>query len=310
MKTWFSRYGFFFPVGLLLVLLPYITPYRSLASEMLIFAIFALGYDIVLGYTGLLSFGHAMFFGIGSYGTALVLMKLIPSLFAGLLVSTTLALAAAYFVGFLSIKRRGIYFVMITLAFCQMLYFTAFKWTGLTGGDSGLHGVPRTSLGPLDLNSEITFYFFILLMFSLAVLLAVRIVNSPFGRVVRCLKDNEDRARSIGYDTYRFKLIAFLISAFFSSLAGGLYAVHLNFVPLDTLSIHTSGDVVIMALVGGIGTLYGPIFGAMAIIYLKNLLSNWIGNWNLIMGLIFIGSVLTMRQGLLPFLKERLRKNT
>ena len=310
MKTWFSRYGFVLPVGLLLGLLPFLTPYRSLASEMLIFAIFALGYDIVLGYTGLLSFGHAMFFGIGAYGTALVLLKLIPSLFAGLVVSTTVALAVAYFVGFLSIKRRGIYFVMITLAFCQMLYFIAFKWTGLTGGDSGLHGVPRTSLGPLDLNNEVTFYFFILLLFSLSVLLAVRVVNSPFGRVVKCLKDNEDRARSIGYDTYRFKLLAFMISAFFSSLAGGLYAVHLNFVPLDTLSIHTSGDVVIMALVGGIGTLYGPIFGAMALVYLKNLLSNWLGNWNLIMGLIFIVSVLTMRQGLLPFLKEKLRKNT
>jgi len=310
MKTWFSRYWFVLPVGLLLGLLPFLTPYRSLASEMLIFAIFALGYDIVLGYTGLLSFGHAMFFGIGAYGTALVLLKLIPSLFAGLVVSTTVALAVAYFVGFLSIKRRGIYFVMITLAFCQMLYFIAFKWTGLTGGDSGLHGVPRTSLGPLDLNNEVTFYFFILLLFSLSVLLAVRVVNSPFGRVVKCLKDNEDRARSIGYDTYRFKLLAFMISAFFSSLAGGLYAVHLNFVPLDTLSIHTSGDVVIMALVGGIGTLYGPIFGAMALVYLKNLLSNWLGNWNLIMGLIFIVSVLTMRQGLLPFLKEKLRKNT
>jgi len=309
MKTWFSRYWFVLPVGILLGLLPFLTPYRSLASEMLIFAIFALGYDIVLGYTGLLSFGHAMFFGIGAYGTALVLLKLIPSLFAGLVVSTTVALAVAYFVGFLSIKRRGIYFVMITLAFCQMLYFIAFKWTGLTGGDSGLHGVPRTSLGPLDLNNEVTFYFFILLLFSLSVLLAVRVVNSPFGRVVKCLKDNEDRARSIGYDTYRFKLLAFMISAFFSSLAGGLYAVHLNFVPLDTLSIHTSGDVVIMALVGGIGTLYGPIFGAMALVYLKNLLSNWLGNWNLIMGIIFIVSVLTMRQGLLPFLKEKLRKN-
>jgi branched-chain amino acid transport system permease protein len=277
---------------------------------MLIFAIFALGFDIVFGYTGLLSFGHAMFFGIGAYGTALVLIKLIPSLFAGLLVSAIIAQAVAFIVGFLSIKRRGIYFVMITLAFCQMLYFIAFKWTGLTGGDSGLHGVPRTSFGPFDLNNEITFYFFILLVFFLSVLLAVRIVNSPFGRVLKCLKDNEDRARSIGYDTNRFKLISFMISAFFSSLAGGLYAVHLNFVPLDTLSIHTSGDVVIMALVGGIGTLYGPIFGAMAIIYLKNILSNWLGNWNLIMGIIFIVSVLTVRQGILPALKGRLRKKT
>lgn len=308
MKSVLSRYWFVYPLFALFIILPFVTPYRSLASEMLIFAIFALGFDILFGYTGLLSFGHAMFFGIGAYGTALVLIKLVPSLFIGLVISIVLAQCIALIIGFLSIKRRGIYFVMITLAFCQMLYFIAFKWTSLTGGDSGLHGVPRTSFGPFNLDSEIIFYFFILLMFFLSVLLAIRIVNSPFGKVLKCLKDNEDRAKSIGYDTYKFKLISFMISAFFSSLAGGLYAIHLNFVPLDTLSIHTSGDVVIMALVGGIGTLYGPIFGAMAIVYLKNLLSNWLGNWNLIMGIIFIVSVLTVRQGILPALKEKFQK--
>jgi len=307
-KDWFSKYWFIFPASLFLLLLPFITPYRSLASEMLIFAIFALGYDIIFGYTGLLSFGHAMFFGIGAYGTALVLIKLVPSLFVALIISILIAQLVAFLVGLLSIKRRGIYFVMLTLAFCQMFYFIAFKWTNLTGGDSGLHGVPRTSWGFFDLNNELTFYFFILCIFALSVLFAIRIVTSPFGRVLKCLKDNEDRARSIGYDVYKFKLISFMISAFFGSLAGGLYAIHLNFVPLETLSIHTSGDVVIMALVGGIGTLYGPIFGAMALVYLKNLLSNWLGYWNLIIGIIFIVSVLTVRQGFLPFLKEKLRK--
>lgn len=308
MKDWFSRYWFIFLAAFLLVALPFITPYRSLASEMLIFAIFALGYDIIFGYTGLLSFGHAMFFGIGAYGTALVLMKLVPSLFVAIIISTILAQLVAFVVGLLSIKRRGIYFVMLTLAFCQMFYFIAFKWTNLTGGDSGLHGVPRTSLGLFDLNNELIFYFFVLLVFACSVVLAIRIVTSPFGRVLKCLKDNEDRARSIGYDVYKFKLISFMISAFFGSLAGGLYAIHLNFVPLETLSINTSGDVVIMALVGGIGTLYGPIFGAMALVYLKNLLSNWLGYWNLIMGIIFIVSVLIVRQGFLPFLKEKFRK--
>jgi len=286
--------------------LPFLTPYRALASEMLIFAIFALGYDIIFGYTGLLSFGHAMFFGIGAYGTGLVLTRWVPSLFLGLATGIAISLPVAFVVGFLSIKRRGIYFVMVTLAFCQMLYFIAFKWTSLTGGDNGLHGVPRPVIGPLDLNSELLFYYFVLSTFVLSVLVAFRIISSPFGRVLQSLRENEDRAKSIGYNTDNFKVISFMISAFFSALAGGLYAVHLNFVPLDTLSIFTSGDVVIMALVGGIGTLYGPIFGAMLIVYLKNLLSAWMENWNLIMGLLFISSVLAFRKGVLPVLKERL----
>lgn len=286
--------------------LPFLTPYHALASEMLIFAIFALGYDIIFGYTGLLSFGHAMFFGIGAYGTGLVLTRWVPSLFLGLATGIAISLPLAFIVGFLSIRRRGIYFVMVTLAFCQMLYFIAFKWTSLTGGDNGLHGVPRPLIGPFDLNSELLFYYFVFSIFGLSVLVAFRIVNSPFGRVLQSLRENEDRAKSIGYNTNNFKVISFMTSAFFSSLAGGLYAVHLNFVPLDTLSIFTSGDVVIMALVGGIGTLYGPIFGAMLIVYLKNLLSGWMENWNLIMGLLFISSVLAFRKGILPVLKERL----
>lgn len=308
MKSSLHKWLFFGLVATLFVLLPFLTPYHSLATEMLIFAIFAVGYDIIFGYAGLLSFGHAIFFGIGAYGTGLVLVRLVPSLFLALVIAIGISLLVSSIIAFLSIRIRGIYFVMITLAFCQMFYFIAFKWKGLTGGDNGFHGVPRTSFGPINLNSEITFYFFILAIFCLSVLLAFRIVRSPFGRVLRALKENEDRARSVGYNTTRFKTIAFMISAFFASLAGGLYAVHSNFVPLDTLSINMSGDVVIMALLGGIGTLYGPILGAMLIVYLKNLLSNWIGNWNLILGAIFIISVLTMRQGVFPVIFSKLKE--
>jgi branched-chain amino acid transport system permease protein len=275
---------------------------------MLIFAIFALGFDILFGYTGLLSFGHAIFFGLGAYATGIVLVRVIPSLFVALAVGIGLSLVISYVVAFLSIQKRGIYFVMITLAFCQMFYFIGFKWTSLTGGDNGLHGVPRTSFGPVDLNSEITLYFYVLILFLLSVFIAYRIVNSPFGRVLKALKDNEDRARSVGYDTTTFKTAAFVISALFGSLAGGLYAVHSNFVPIDTLSINTSGDVVIMALLGGIGTLYGPVLGAMLVVYLKNLLSNWLGNWHLILGGIFILSVLTVRQGIFPVLFGKVRE--
>ena len=308
MKNSLHKWLFFGLMAALFLLLPFLTPYHSLATEMLIFAIFAVGYDIIFGYTGLLSFGHAIFFGMGAYGTGLVLVRLVPSLFVALVIAIGVSLLVSSIIAFLSIRVRGIYFVMITLAFCQMFYFIAFKWKGLTGGDNGFHGVPRTSFGPINLNSEITFYFFILIIFCLSVFLAFRIVRSPFGRVLRALKENEDRARSVGYNTTRFKTIAFMISAFFASLAGGLYAVHSNFVPLDTLSINMSGDVVIMALLGGIGTLYGPILGAMLIVYLKNLLSNWIGNWNLILGAIFIVSVLTMRQGIFPVIFSKLKE--
>lgn len=300
------KYIVFILLITLFFLLPFLTPYRALASEMLIFAIFAVGYDIIFGYTGLLSFGHAMFFGVGAYTMALVLMQWVPSLFVAFFAGTILSLILAFVIGFLSIRRKGIYFVMITLAFCQMLYFVALKWSSLTGGDNGLHGVQRPTIGPIDLNVEIVFYYFVLFVFVLSVIAAFRIINSPFGRVLRSLKDNEDRARSIGYNTYRFKMLSFMISAAFASLAGGLYAIHSNFVPLETLHIDTSLNVVIMTLVGGVGTLYGPIFGAMLIVILKNLLSNWLGSWNLIMGLIFIFSVLTLRKGLLPVLKEHL----
>ena len=308
MRSRLYRGSFFGLLAAFFLLLPFLTPYHSLATEMLIFAIFAVGYDIAFGYTGLLSFGHAMFFGMGAYGTGLVLLRVAPSLSLALAIAIAMSLLFSFIIAFLSIRKRGIYFVMITLGFCQMLYFIAFKWTALTGGDNGLHGIPRTSLGPVNLNSEVTFYFFILILFFFSVLLAFRIVNSPFGRVLRALKENEDRARSVGYNTTRFKTIAFMMSAFFASLAGGLYAVHSNFVPLDTISINTSGDVVIMTLLGGIGTLYGPILGAMLIVYLKNLLSNWIGNWNLILGAIFIVSVLTVRQGIFPALFSKLKE--
>ena len=299
---------FFCCIAAFLIGLPFITPTRSLATEMLIFAIFALGFDILFGYTGLLSFGHAIFFGIGAYTTGIVLVRLVPSLFLALAAAAALSLIASYVVAFLSIRKRGIYFVMITLAFCQMFYFIGFKWTDLTGGDSGFHGVPRTSFGPVDLNSETTLYYFVLVLFLLALFLAFRIVGSPFGRVLKALKENEDRARSVGYNTTAFKTIAFMISAFFASVAGGLYAVHANFVPLDVLSIETSGDVVIMALLGGIGTLYGPVLGAMMVVFLKNFLSSWVGNWNLILGGVFVVSVLTVRQGIFPVIFRKLKE--
>jgi branched-chain amino acid transport system permease protein len=292
-------------LSLLFLFLPFLTPHPSLASEMLIFALFALSWDILGGYAGLFSFGHGAYFGIGAYAVGLMSMKLQALPIMAVLGTGALASAIGAFIpGVLSVRRKGTYFVMLTLAFSQMYYFIAFKWTSLTGGEDGLHGIARRSFGPLSLDSETHFYYFVLGVFLISFLLALRIANSPFGRALQGIKNNEDRAKSIGFDTAKFRLIAFMLSAFFSGLAGGLYALHLNFVPVETLSIMTSGDVVIMALFGGIGTLYGPVFGAMFIVCLKNILGIWTDQWNLILGVLFVMSVLIFPDGVFRELKE------
>jgi len=301
-------FGFIILAGLFLLFLPFITPYKALASQMLVFAIFALGYDIAFGYTGLLSFGHAAFFGLGAYGTGLSLIHLLIPAPLAILIGVIISSLMAFPIGYLSIRRRGIYFAMVTLAFAQMIYFIAFKWRSLTGGDDGLHGVPRPPLGPINLSSEVALYYFILFFFILSVILGIRIINSPFGKTLECLRENEDRARSIGYNPTRFKLISFVISAFFAGLAGGLYTLLQNFVPLFSLSLDTSGDIVLMTLIGGMGTLYGPIMGAMALIFLKDLLSTYTNIWPLFLGLLFVVSVMTFRKGVFKELKERLLK--
>jgi branched-chain amino acid transport system permease protein len=306
----FGKYTFWIIILALLFFLslPFITPYKGLASQMLVFAIFAMGYDIAFGYTGLLSFGHAAFFGLGAYSTGLSLIHLsIPAPLA-ILIGVVISSMIAFPIGYLSIRRRGIYFAMVTLAFAQMIYFIAFKWRSLTGGDDGLHGVPRPPLGPINLSSEAALYYFILFFFILSVILGIRIINSPFGKTLECLRENEQRARSIGYNPIRFKLISFVISAFFAGLAGGLYALLQNFVPLFSLSLDISGDIVLMTLIGGMGTLYGPIMGAMALIFLKDLLSTYTNIWPLFLGLLFVVSVMTFRKGVFKELKERLLK--
>lgn len=290
----------------LLLFLPFFAPYTALASQMLIFGIFAIGYDILFGYTGLLSFGHAAFFGLGAYATGLSLIHFGVPVPVGLGVGILVSLAASFPIGLLSIRRHGIYFAMVTLAFGQMLYFIAFKWRSLTGGDDGLHGVPRDAIGPIDLSSELVLYYFILFFFLLSVLFGIRIVRSPFGRTIECLRENEARASVIGYNPTNYKLMSFTLSAGFAGLAGGLYAILQNFVPLFALSLDMSGDVVLMTLIGGMGTLYGPVLGAMSLVLLKDLLSSHLNIWPLILGLLYVVSVMTFRKGIFKELKEKL----
>jgi branched-chain amino acid transport system permease protein len=292
--------------AILLVALPFITPYKALASQMLIFAIFAIGYDICFGYTGLLSFGHAAFFGLGAYATGLSLIHLSVPAPVGLLFGIVASVIASFFIGLLSIRRHGIYFAMVTLAFGQVVYFIVFKWRSVTGGDDGLHGVPRPPLGPVDFTSELVLYYFILLCFIGALLFGIRIIRSPFGKTLECLRENEARAKNIGYNPRFFKLTSFMLSASFAGLAGGLYALLQNFVPLFALHLDTSGDIVLMTLIGGMGTLYGPIMGAMGLIYMKDLLSTYTNVWPLILGLLYVVSVMVFRKGIFRALKNRI----
>ena len=294
--------------ALFLLFLPFLTPYKALASQMLIFAIFALGYDICFGYTGLLSFGHAAFFGLGAYGAGLSMIHFSIPIPGAILFGIVVSVAAAFPIGLLSIRRHGIYFAMVTLAFAQMIYFIVFKWRSLTGGDDGLHGVPRVPFGPIDLTSELALYYFILFFFVASVILGIRIIHSPFGKTLECLRENENRAKNIGYNPTRFKLISFMISAGFAGLAGALYAILQNFVPLFTLSLDTSGDIVLMTLVGGMGTLYGPIMGAMGLVFLKDFLSSYTDIWPLFLGALFVLSVMTFRKGVFKELFDRFSK--
>jgi branched-chain amino acid transport system permease protein len=253
----------------------------------------------------MLSFGHAMFFGLGAYTTGLIVTNLYPSIFLGLAASAFMGALLALPVGFLSIRRHGIYFTMVTLAFGQLLYFIAFKWSSLTGGDDGLQNVPRPSLGPLSLNSEIALYYFILIITIACMIVLVKMINSPFGRTLQAIRENKNRALSIGYDIDRFKLITFIISGFFSGLAGGLYALLLNFVPLSSLFWATSGDVVVMTVIGGMGTIFGPVIGAVFTILLRDILSNFTESWNTIMGVLFMATVLGFQGGIMGIIRKK-----
>ncbi len=291
----------------LLVALPHLVPYTALASEMLVFALFAAAYDLVLGYSGLLSFGHATFFGLGAYGTGILLVRVVPSAPLGLAVGVLLAALAGLAIGALCMRRSGVYFAMVTLAFGQMFYFIAFKWNSLTGGDDGLQGVPRPPIGPLPIGNEIVLYYVILAVLVASVLFLSRVVNSPFGKALEALRENPARARSIGYDIGWYRLAAFVISAVFSGLAGGLYALLLNFVPVSTLYWPTSGEVVMMSIIGGTGTLFGPMAGAMFVILLRDIVNTYTRLWGLVMGAVFMLAVLAFRQGIAGPLWRRLK---
>jgi len=298
--------------ALVFAIFPFLVPYKALATQVLIYGLFALGFNLLYGYTGLLSFGHAAYWGLGAYGTGIALAKLkIASLWGALGAGLLLAGVGGVIVGFFCLRRRGIYFAMLSLAFAQLLYFIAFHLAEVTGGDDGLRGIQVPPLRlpglALSLDSSLGFYYFALGLVTLALLALKRILDSPFGAVLQAIRENSDRAVACGYDIRKIKLLSFVFSALFCGLAGALDALRLSLVPVESLYWTTSGQVVIMTLLGGAGTFFGPFVGAATFLVLEDRLSVFTESWPLFIGLIFMAFVLFLPKGIWGTLLARLR---
>ncbi len=293
---------------------PFIGLYPVFVMKLLCFALFACAFNLLLGFTGLLSFGHAAFFGFSAYVTGWFIKSQgwTPelALLAGMVVAAGLGLA----VGLLAIRRQGIYFAMITLALAQMVFFICLQ-APFTGGEDGLQGVPRGALlGLLPLDDDLTLYYVVLALFVACFLAIGRIVTSPFGQVLKMIRENEPRAVSLGYEVDRYKLLAFVLSAALSGLAGSLKTLVMGFATLSDVHWSMSGEVILMSLLGGVGTFFGPVLGAGVVIGLQDMLADKVGAWvTVIIGVIFVLCVLAFRKGMVGELaawRERRRLAT
>jgi branched-chain amino acid transport system permease protein len=280
--------------------------YPVFLMKALCFALFACAFNLLIGYVGLLSFGHAAYFGTASYITAhtVKVWGVPPEL--GILLGTAVAAALGLGFGWLAIRRQGIYFAMVTLALAQMVYFWALQ-TPFTGGEDGIQAVPRGRLfGVIDLGHSLTMYFFVLAIFLIGFFIIFRTINSPFGQVLKAIRENEPRAISLGYKTDHYKLVAFVLSAALAGLAGSTKSLVFQLASLTDVHWSMSGEVVLMTLIGGLGTILGPVVGAFIVITMENYLAQY-GSWvTIIQGVIFVLCVLTFRRGVVGEILELL----
>jgi branched-chain amino acid transport system permease protein len=287
---------------------PLLGIYPVFMMKLLCLAMFACAFNLLLGFSGMLSFGHAAFFGSSAYATAWLATAhgwgAAPATLAGMAVSALLGLV----VGVIAIRRRGIYFAMITLALAQLIYFVCLE-APFTGGENGLQGVPRGSLfGVLELKSDVVMYYLVLAAFLAVFAFIRRVVQSPFGQVLKAIRENESRAVSLGYEINRYKLVAFMLSATLAGLAGSLKALVLGFATLSDVQQANSGEVILMTLLGGTGTFFGPVIGAAIVVTLQEYLSDIVGGWvTVIIGAVFIACVLAFRRGIVGELAVLLR---
>jgi len=299
----------------LLVVAPLVLPefWRRFVTEILIWGLLAMSLDILIGYTGMVSFGHSVFFGLGMYGAAAALLAVKPAnLWLALLSGLTAAAVVAIFVAYFATRLRDIYFAITTLVFSQIFYVIIFTWTEVTGGENGLNFArPALSIPGLfsvPFTSE-TLHWFVLAVVTVSFLILRRVTQSPFGMVLQAIRENEPRARAIGYSVERYKIVAVMLSGLFAGLAGILYAIQNKFAAPDFVFFLISGEVVIFNVMGGMGTLVGPIAGAAFFLLLREGLSRYFTEYYLIpVGIIFTAMVIFMPQGLLGFAKRRLNQ--
>jgi branched-chain amino acid transport system permease protein len=278
------------------VLLPVFVRH-AIATEIWIFAIFGLGLNLLLGYTGLLSFGQATFFGAAGYVAGYLLKHYGVGVPAVLGIGIAVGALTAAVVGYLCVQRSGLYFIMLTFALNQMFYFTAYQWTSVTGGEDGMPGVPRPDVLGLDIHGPLAYYGLVAALFLLSLWVMKRIVESPLGKILQSIRENELRAEALGYDVARMKLAAFVIGGAFSGLAGVLYAMLFGIVPLEAIGFVFSGNVVFATLIGGSGSLYGPVIGSFVFIWLSESVSAMWARWPLLLGVAFVIVVLFFRGG-------------
>ncbi len=279
---------------------PWLMPYQSLAINILIYGLFAVGFNLLFGYTGLLSFGHAAFLGVGAYTAGILIAQHNVPWWAAVPTAVAAGCLVALVMGLLAIRTRGIYFAMVTLALSQCVYFLVYQLPA-SGGENGLRGVnvPEVSLLvlKLDLLNPLQKYYFVFTFVAVAMWLLSRILASPFGGAIEAVRENEARARACGFDVERTKLLSFVLSAGFCALAGALNAIHLSSVPIETLDYATSGMVVMLCLLGGMGTYFGPFVGAALFLLIQDLASSWTEHWQLLVGGVFVFFVLFFPKG-------------
>jgi len=299
-------FGALFFVGLVA---PYFA-YPTFLMKILCFGLFASAFNLLLGFVGLLSFGHAAFLGAAAYVCGLLVRDsgLSPEL--GILGGTLAAAALGWVFGKLAIRRSGIYFAMITLALAQMVYFIV-QQAPMTGGEDGLQGVPRGNLfGFIDLDDNMSMYYLVYAIFCAGFFVIYRTIHSPFGQIIKAIRENQPRAISLGYDVDKFKLYAFVISAALSGLAGATKTLVFQLASLSDVHWHMSGEVVLMTLLGGLGTIFGPLVGAATIVTLQNELADKVGSWvTVIMGAIFVLCVLVFRRGIVGEIQALIRRS-
>ena len=293
----------------LFTILPFVLPYPALATEVVLFSLAAVAFDLCMGYAGIMMFCQASFFGTGVYATALTLVHLSQNVFVAILAGILAAAIVAFIIGFICTLRTKTYMVLLTLAFGELVYFIAYQWQSLTGGDDGLTGVIRPNLEipgifTIDLQPELNFYFFTLAVFILSFGIIKRISISPFGSVLQGIRENEMRAQAIGYNTRLFKIAVFTIGGLFMGLAGSLYSMFITFAHIANVGIDVSASIIIMVLVGGMGTLFGPVIGAFVFVMTSEIASVYWDRWLIILGAVCIVFVLFARGGIWVILRN------